>query len=92
MIDRMMINPISFDEIKLYFISSSHQYIFILSLLDGTQRCTMLGITQEHYYDREYADQWYNDILNIINLDKSILGYEEALQKLNYIYYNMIEQ
>ena len=76
-----------------YFISTAHMYAFILNHIDGKKRCELLGITEAHYEDREIATTWYH------NIKGTLLSYtgddlkddiDKAMEKLKYLYDNMI--
>jgi hypothetical protein len=44
------------------FKSEAHKYIFILLYIDAKNRCDLLGITEQMYYDFNLATEWRNNI------------------------------
>ena len=52
------------DFIEGFFKSKQDEYIFYLTKLDGKQRNQLLGLTDEHYENKELAKKWYKEISN----------------------------
>ena len=45
------------------FVSRKAQLIFYLTVMDGRQRCDLLGIKEEHYSDSNLAGEWYVSLM-----------------------------
>lgn len=73
-----------------YFTSTSNKYIFALVELDGKPRAKLLGITKEHYSNKELAKEWQRNIAKQIHPDKCKHGEAQlAMSKLNSLYEGM---
>jgi hypothetical protein len=70
------------------FVSEQAKYIFILTKMDGKQRCNALGITDSHYEDKTVAATWYQKIWNIIKDDPDS---DNAKYNLDSIYWLLID-
>lgn len=74
-----------------YFVSKEAEIIFYLVDLSGEIRLTKLGLTKNHYSNKNKATKWRNTILKIIHPDKCLhLNSSEATKTLNSIYKEMI--
>ena len=60
-----------------------------MTKLEGKQRNNLLGLTDEHYENKEVAKKWYKEIANYVHPDKA--GNEIAFQELKKIYDVLIE-
>ena len=76
------------------FKSEAHKYIFILLYTDAKNRCDLLGITEEMYYNESLATQWRNNIYyKIYNGDSNLDSLKNiAIDKLNKFYYSMTKE
>jgi len=72
-----------------FFKSKEKEFLFYLTKLDGKQRNILLGITEEHYNDKNLAKQWYRDIAKLVHPDKD--GTNKAFSVLNELYKIMID-
>lgn len=73
-----------------YFTSTSNKYIFALVELDGKPRAKLLGITKEHYSNKELAKEWQRSIAKQIHPDKcKHVEAQLAMSKLNSLYEGM---
>ena len=78
-----------------YFKSEACRYIFILNHTDGKVRCDNLGITEQHYYNKKLADEWYHNIKFTIEKSDDAIDVDEkekALAKLQSLYENMTQE
>jgi len=73
-----------------FFKSKQAEYLFYLTKLEGKQRNDLLGLTDEHYENKELAKKWYRKIAHDIHPDKG--GNNEAFNTLNKIYQILIEE
>ena len=78
------------DFIEGFFKSKQDEYIFYLTKLDGKQRNQLLGLTDEHYENKELAKKWYKEISNYVHPDKN--GDENAFHILKNLYDILIEE
>ena len=79
------------------FKTEAHMYVFILTFTDAKNRCDLLGITKQHYYNKILADQWmkniYSKIINYNEDDIFMYMYKQtALNKLHELYHNMVKE
>lgn len=51
------------------FTSKREEYLFYLTSLEGKQRNTLIGLTNELYTDKTLAKKWYKSIVKIIQPD-----------------------
>lgn len=54
------------DRFDIYFKSRKSAFVYTLNYTDGERRCTLLGITKQHYSDIDIAKNWKDDIHYII--------------------------
>lgn len=78
------------------FKTKAHMYTFILTFTDAENRCDLLGITKQHYYNKILAKEWFNSIYSIIiNYNESDIFMnmykQTALRKLYELYNHMVE-
>jgi len=78
------------DFIDGFFKSKQDEYLFYLTKLEGKQRNQLLGLTDEHYENKELAKKWYREISNYVHPDKN--GDENAFHTLSNIYNILIEK
>lgn len=71
------------------FISEQHEYIYYLTKLEGKQRNKALGITDEHYEDKNLANRWKKSLAQKVAGDKG--GSDEALRILLEIYEALVD-
>lgn len=50
-----------------FFKSKQAEYLFYLTKLEGKQRNNLLGLTDEHYENKEVAKKWYKEIANYVH-------------------------
>ena len=73
-----------------YFKDETCKYIFFLVELSGKSQLDFLGINPAHYCNRNIAERWYKEMVNIINPDScSHPKAEEALKELKSLYKRM---
>ena len=72
-----------------FFKSKQAEYLFYLTKLEGKQRNNLLGLTDEHYENKEVAKKWYKEIANYVHPDKT--GNKIAFLELKKIYDVLIE-
>lgn len=72
-----------------FFKSKQAEYLFYLTKLEGKQRNNLLGLTDEHYENKQLANQWYREIAKYIHPDKN--GDTQAFLELKKIYDVLIE-
>jgi hypothetical protein len=53
------------------FVSDEGKFLFLLTQMDGEKRNDLLGITDQHYEDKELARRWFKSIAGKIHPDKS---------------------
>lgn len=70
----------------LYFKSEASRIMFILVEIGSTTRASLLNITGKHYRDKEVAEKWYENLIDILNKEKSHPSYEAAITQLNIMY------
>ena len=74
------------------FNCDGDKYIWILLNTSGRIRCKELGITEAIYYRKDLCDTWYNEIFSKINQSTADQIFKDAaIDKLNYLYNNMVE-
>ncbi len=78
------------DFIDGFFKSKQDEYLFYLTKLEGKQRNQLLGLTDEHYVDKELAKKWYREISNYVHPDKN--GDGNAFHTLRNLYNVLIEE
>ena len=82
------------DELRDYkgdfFKSKQAELIFYLTQLEGKQRNRMLGLSDEHYTNKELAKNWYREVAKYVHPDKG--GNEKAFATLKKIYDILIEE
>jgi hypothetical protein len=66
------------------FVSRKAQLIFYLTVMDGKQRCDLLGITEEHYCDANLAGEWYIGLMRELGLEND--ENRAAIRKLKDLY------
>ena len=72
----------------LYFISEEVKIIFGLVELAGKAQMDFLGIAEIHYFNRERAKSWYQEIKGMIENSKHP-NVKIAMESLNKIYKGM---
>lgn len=72
----------------LYFISEEAKIIFGLCELNGKIQMDFLGIAEIHYFSRERAKSWYQEIKGMIENSKHP-NVKIAMENLNKIYKGM---
>ncbi|MDO4690572.1 MAG: hypothetical protein Q4A58_04685 [Fusobacterium sp.] len=73
-----------------YFKDEISKYIFYLVELEGKKQLDFLGITYEHYCDKEIAEKWHKEMVKLIHPD--ICKHPkatEAMQTLEKLYKGM---
>ena len=65
------------------FVDRAAELKFILTKMDGRQRCDMLGVTLAHYEDSALAKRWYDNLVRDIT-DR------DALDRLSQMYDSMV--
>jgi hypothetical protein len=75
----------------LYFKSIPCKTMFILLETDGVARLKFLGVNGMHYHNKDIAQDWYNNILDILNQEPSHISYDNAIRELNELYNAMIK-
>ena len=79
--------------LSLYFVSEAHMLVFALLFTDKQIRMELLGITEELYFDKSKAKEWYHRITKIIHPDIcDIEGCQKATMKLNELYNGMVKE
>lgn len=78
------------DFIGDFFKSKQDKYLFYLTKLEGKQRNQLLGLTDEHYENKELAKKWYREISSYVHPDKN--GDINAFHTLSNIYKVLIEK
>ncbi|HEY8034661.1 MAG TPA: hypothetical protein VIF37_03625 [Methylobacter sp.] len=73
------------------FISEEEKYIFLLTEMDGEKRSEKLGLTDQHYEDKELAKRWFRSIASKIHPDKSSNKDGKAFKALKDIYDILID-
>ncbi len=73
------------------FINKQEEYIFYLTVLDGEIRNKCLGVTDEHYENKNKAKSWYKHIAGFVHPDKSKSENSKAFIVLKDMYENMID-
>jgi len=75
-----------------YFKSKGAKYVFALLYLDGQCRCNILGITEDLYGNNKKAKRWHRRIERAILYNALYLeNYEDALNKLEKMYFRMLD-
>lgn len=75
-----------------YFKSEADKLVFALLYTDAKTRMILLEAHEGLYYNKEEALRWYLRISSIIDPEVSkVEGAEDAMKKLNEIYYRMIK-
>lgn len=69
-----------------FFKDEASEYIFYLLHTDARVRCKLLNITEELYYDKSKAIEWYNNIYNKIISHNDAESVHQALDKLKVLY------
>ena len=72
----------------LYFISEEAKIIFGLVELTGKAQMDFLGIAEIHYFSRERAKGWYQEVKGMIEISKHP-NVKIAMENLNKIYNGM---
>lgn len=67
------------------FVNRAVELDFILTKMDGRQRCDMLGIKRFHYLDMKRAKEWYDSLTSEMGNCS-----DQAKEKLDSIYHGMI--
>lgn len=80
-------NLVSF--IKGPFISKQAEFIYYLTELEGKQRNRAIGITDDHYEDKNIAKKWYKEVSQLVHPDKG--GDAAAFSMLRKLYEVMID-
>jgi len=73
-----------------YFKSKQAELLFYLTKLDGKKRNELLGLTDEHYENKNLAKRWYREINKYIHPDKG--GNKEAFIVLKNLYDILVEE
>ncbi|WP_265432586.1 hypothetical protein [Aeromonas salmonicida] len=80
-------NFVSF--IKGPFISRQAEFIYYLTELEGKQRNRAIGITDNHYEDKNIAKKWYKEVSQLVHPDKG--GNATAFNVLRKLYEVMVD-
>lgn len=72
----------------LYFISKEAKIIFGLVELTGKSQMDFLGISEIHYFSKERAKSWHQEIKGMIENSKHT-NVKIAMENLNKIYKGM---
>ena len=73
-----------------YFKDETSKIIFFLVELSGKAQLDFLGINPGHYCNKNIADRWYKEMVNIINPDRcKHPKATEAMQALKSLYKRM---
>lgn len=80
-------NFVSF--IKGPFISRQAEFIYYLTELEGKQRNRAIGITDNHYEDKDIAKKWYKEVSQLVHPDKG--GNATAFNVLRKLYEVMVD-
>lgn len=72
------------DFIDSPFVSRKAELVFYLTKLEGKQRNKALGITDEHYENKETAKKWYRSLSQHVHSDKG--GHDDAFKMLKRLY------
>lgn len=75
--------------IKGPFISRQAEFIYYLTELEGKQRNRAIGITDNHYEDKNIAKKWYKEISQLVHPDKG--GDATAFNVLRKLYEVMVD-
>lgn len=75
--------------IKGPFVSRQAEFVYYLCKLEGKQRNLALGITDDHYEDKEKAKKWYRELAQIVHPDKG--GDATAFKVLKKLYNVMVD-
>lgn len=67
------------------FVDRTAELDFILTKMDGRQRCDMLGIEERHYMDPQLARQWHDQLAT-----EGVGMSEQAKTRLRDLYMVMI--
>jgi len=71
------------------FVSEQAEYIYYLTKLEGKQRNDALGITDDHYTDKEVAKKWFRKLSKLVHADKG--GNDIAWRVLNELHNVLVE-
>ncbi|WYE64881.1 hypothetical protein LDK10_05720 [Fusobacterium animalis] len=72
-----------------YFKSKASMYLFALLEITGKVQLDLLGITYNHYKDKESAKNWYEDIMKTIK-NSNHTNLENAIRNLKMLYAGML--
>lgn len=72
-----------------YFKSKASMYLFALLEITGKVQLDLLGITYNHYKDKESAKNWYEDIMKTIK-NSNHTNLKNAIRNLKMLYAGML--
>lgn len=77
------------DLLERAFVSEQQELIFYLTKLEGKQRNKALGITDEHYENKDLAKKWKKSLAQKVASDKG--GCDQAMTVLLKIYDALVD-